>query len=232
MHARMMRAAVCVGVVLALAALAVAVAHPAGAGASVTRTFDETLVCATTFEGGARSISAKAHRGTGRQGSRWNRPAYASFTTGQVGSQFTLLDNQLAWVTAGRAMPDSTVLQATFAGIEYPLRTWGTIAWNARLCRPHAKAALLSAVGVSGGLAGPFEEEFDCFAPRRVVLRVRAMLGAAAKPTHYKQFIRLTAPVSKATIVARTESGKSLALAEVLESGKARLLTAPGCVPD
>jgi hypothetical protein len=204
----------------------------ASGGTASATTFDQTLVCATTFEGGARSISARAHRGTGKRASQWDRPAFASVTTGQVASQFLLLENQLAWVTAGGYLPQSVVVPATFAGVDYPIRTWGTIAWNARLCRTRSKPIPVAASGLNGGLAGVFDEEVDCLVPRRIVLRLRATLAGSAKTTRYRQFVRLTSPASEATIVARTEAGRGVAYASVSRSGKARLLTASGCVPD
>jgi hypothetical protein len=60
---------------------------------------------------------------------------------------------------------------------------------------------------------------------------MRATLASRVTPTPYRQFRRITAPLSKAEIAVRTESGKPLVYAEVLASGKSRLLTAKSCTP-
>jgi len=222
-----------------LFALVLVLAPVAGAASDVrtsgrqaaTTTFDRTILCPTAFIGGGRSVTASAHRGTGRSSGSWDRPAFAKVTTGQTGSQFTLLDNALAWVTAGRPKPDAAVIQSPNAGVEYRLRVWGTLSWNVRLCRGSSRKLPLTTKGLSGGNAGVFDDAFDCTAPSRVLVRIRATLLRAAKPSGYRQFLRLTAPLAQAELGVGTESGRPLAYARVLASGKASLVTARGCTP-
>jgi hypothetical protein len=221
-----MRALVIVCVVLAAGTSA-----PANSS-TPSRTLDQKLVRATAIEGCAREVSATAHHGTGRRSAAWARPAFAEITSGQTGSAFTLLDNALAWVTAGAPTRDAIVIEAPVAGYPYPMRTWGTLASNARLCRPTAKKVPLTTSGLRGGAAGVFDDEVDCLSARRVLVRVHATLRTPASPTQYRQFRRVTAPVAEAQVVVRTEAGKPLAYAEVSDSGKAGLFTAPSCVPD
>jgi len=197
----------------------------------VTPTIDRTISCATAFIGGARSVTAVAHHGTGRTGGSWDRPAFAKVTTGQTGSQYTLLDNALAWVTAGQPKKDSAVIQSPNLGVDYPLRVWGTLAWNTRLCRASTKKLPLTTKGLSGGSSGVFDEGADCNTPAHVLVRLRATTLPASKPTGFRQFLRIIAPVVRAELAVGTDSGKPLAYSEVLASGKARLLTARGCTP-
>ena len=195
------------------------------------RVIDRTLVCTTSYIGGSRSVTAKAHRGTGKHGSQWLRPASAAVTSGQVGSAFTLLDNAFAWVTAGRPTRDAGVVSAVVAGVTYPVRSWGTLAWNVRLCRETKKPIPLTSAGLSGGAVGPFEEGFDCNTPARVRVRIRGTLSAPGALGSYRQFARITAPLAKVELAVRTDAGRPLAYAEVLAAGKARLLTAKSCTP-
>lgn len=199
-----------------------------GAGAEA-QILDRTIRCTTAFIGGARSITAKAHRGTGRSGGAWDRPAFAEVTTGQTGSEFTLLDNALAWVTAGAPAKESTVIQSPNPGVDYPFKAWGTLSWNARLCRASSKKLPLATKGLTGGGAGVFDDGFDCDAPAHVLVRVRATMLQGARVSGFRQFLRTTAPLLRAELAVETESGKALAYSEVLASGRARLLTARGC---
>ena len=214
-----------------VAAAGVAALANGSRAATVARVIDRTLVCTTSYIGGSQSVTATAHRGTGRQGSQWLRPAFARLTSGQIGSAFTLLDNSLVWVTAGRPSRDATVVQAPVAGVSYPLRAWGTLAWNTRLCRETSKRIPLTSAGLSGGEVGPFDDAFDCNTPARVRVRIRGTLAAPGAVRSYRQFARITAPLAKAELAVRTESGKPLSYAAVLASGKARLVTAKSCTP-
>jgi len=198
------------------------------------RILDRTLVCATALLAG---IDAKGHRGTGRARSVWGRPAFVAVTTGTAnngGTQNpTLLDNSLAWMTAGRPSPTSTLIEEGLPIIRsvYPIRTWGTLAINGRLCRSTKAPVTLGVQGLQARALGPFEENFTCATPRRVVLRVRAVLDSPAVLRSYRTFARTTIPVRQGQLAVQTESGKRLAYAEVSESGKARLFTARSCLP-
>lgn len=195
------------------------------------QTLDRTLRCSTALIGGARSITATAHRGTGRSGGAWDRPAFAKVTTGQTGSVYTLLDNALAWITAGRPEKGSTVIESPNTAASYPVKVWGTVAWNSRLCRASTKRLALSTKGLSGGSAGVFDEGADCDTPGHVLVRFRVSTVPAARQSGFRQFQRITAPLSRAELAVGTEAGRPLAYSEVLASGKARLLTARGCTP-
>jgi hypothetical protein len=239
---------------VALTALAALAAIAAGSAATTSpsatrqataqRTIDETLLCSTNVLGRSRNVTVSAHRGTGRSGTRWLRPAFAALTTGPspvpqvatiLDAREHALDGTLGWVTAGRPTADSTVIPDLVAwpGFDYPLSRWGTLARNSQLCPARLSGRVpLTAPGLVDRKVGPFDVSFTCNgASARVFVRMRATLASRVTPTPYRQFRRITAPLSKAEIAVRTESGKPLVYAEVLASGKSRLLTAKGCTP-
>ena len=150
-------------------------------------------------------------------------------TGAEGGSQYTLLDSTLAWVAAGQPKQDATVIQSPNPGVDYPLKAWGTLAWNTRLCHVSAKELPLTTKGLTGGSAGVFDDGLDCDTPAHVLVRMRATMLRGARVSGFRQFLRTTAPLLRAELAVGTESGKPLAYSEVLASGKARLLTARGC---
>lgn len=92
----------------------------------------------------------------------------------------------------------------------------------------------LSSAGLSGGDASHFEEGFQCAGLRRVLVRVRAVLAVPASFRLDRRFLYLeaNAPVQEGSIAARTVSGRPLVFARVKGSGKARIFTAPSCIPE
>jgi hypothetical protein len=236
----MSRAALCSVAVLALL-FSSAIGHagrlhhssPQATGAS--RIVDRTLRCATAFVGGTNSIAAKGRKGTGRTGGVWGRPALVSASTGAAANggprNPTILDNSLVWITAGRPAAESSLVEETILSDLYRTRLWGTLAVNTRLCRDSTKRVALSSDGLRGQPLGSFEASSTCFTPRRVLMRVRAVLTSPAVLRRFRDFGRATVPVRSGTFVIQTETGKRLAYAEVSDSGKARQLTAASCFP-
>jgi hypothetical protein len=194
------------------------------------RVLDTTVVCGTSEYGGVDVIG---HRGTGRAGGVWDRPAVVSVTNGSAASggvdNPSLLDNTLTWATAGRPHASATLVEYHLLRQLYLIRTWGTHAVNNPICKPTKARAALSPVGLQGGPLGPFDEHMVCAVRPRVVVRVRVVLARAAVLQSYRKFARTTVPVKEARVVVQTQSGKRLAYGEVFESGKARLFTAPSC---
>jgi hypothetical protein len=74
----------------------------------------------------------------------------------------------------------------------------------------------------------PLGDELECDVPRRVLLRIRAVLASRAS-LRGREFESVHVPVREAKLAVRTVSGKPLAFATVSESGKATLFTARGC---
>ena len=166
-------------------------------------------------------MTVRAHRGTARSGTRWLWPALAALTTGPApdiagripDAREQALDNTLGWVTAGRPKPDSTVTPDLVAwpGVDYPLAKWGTLAWNSLICPARVSGRVpLTAPGLVKRTVGPFDVGFKCNgASARVFVRMRATLASRVKPKRYRQFRGITAPLSKAEIAVRTESGEA-----------------------
>ena len=90
------------------------------------------------------------------------------------------------------------------------------------------------ATGRLQGGAAPSYQTYDqvkCYAPRRVLVRVRADFArpVALKPTRDRSLLVAVARLRVAEIAVRTPGGKPLVYAQVLESGRARLFTARDC---
>jgi hypothetical protein len=84
-----------------------------------------------------------------------------------------------------------------------------------------------------GGAASQFGDVYECQVGRTILIRIRAEL---LRPSTLKReepgtLITRTS-VLRATLAARTETGKQLALATVSETGRARLQVEPNCLPD
>jgi hypothetical protein len=79
-------------------------------------------------------------------------------------------------------------------------------------------------------------QTFDCAAPRRVLIRVRAVFPlqtalALGRPFGYPA-LTAEGEVKQASIAVRTQAGRPLALATWSASGSVRLFTARGCAKD
>jgi hypothetical protein len=230
MRARLMRAlTILLALSTALAALAASVASPpAGAEPAASRVVDRTLLCATRQNGGVHEIEAESFSGVRRGSTAWHRLPFAAITTGEVTSQANSMQNSLAWITSGH--PDT---QTQLGEFFYPVRAtvFGTLAVNRRLCRA-AKRIPLSSKGLRGGVAGQIGDSFDCGTGRRVLVRVRAVLESEAALRPHDAFLFTTVTVKEARIVVRTQKGKALALVSTAESGRSRILTGKGCLPE
>jgi hypothetical protein len=224
--------------VLALASFALlaclALVLHATADAQTARTVDRTLVCAAAFSGGIYEFEAEARAGAVRRGASWQKPATTIVTTGSTASSAEALDNVLAWAIAGSPTRDATVIpdERAFGNYSYPIRAWGTLAM-AKRCRVSRTRPPLSPRGLRGGAVDWLGQIFDCPSSRRILVRVRANLTASASlSTRRGGNLGTTTPLREARVVVATSSGRRLAYAEVLSSGKARLFTAPSCVAD
>lgn len=205
-------------------------AMPLSVSPSAPRLLDRTLVCSTVPVGGARRITVKGHQGIRERSSEWKQLAFAVVGTGAAGgSPQTSLDNSLAWITAG-VPTGHTSMDAGGTWPHYP-HNEGTIVFNRRLCTPSAARVPLVPAGLQGGAAGPFGEEVDCFPPRRVLLRLRAVMQSPVRLFGNAMFLKATIPAREGYLAVRTLSGKPLVYASVLASGRARLYTAPSCIP-
>jgi hypothetical protein len=210
-------------VVLVIAVLAVASAN-AGPRSEAAFVLDRTYSCAIALHGGIYQLENRAHPGA-RAGRSWTKLAYAGLRAG-VFSGGT--GNLLAWVSAGKPAKGTTVDQEFWT---FDVKTFGTIGVSGRNCNPATSPVPLSAAGLRGGAAVPLGDELKCDVPRRVLVRIRAVLASKAS-LHGREFESVHVPVVEAKLAVRTVGGKPLTYATVSQSGKATLFTAKGCVPE
>jgi hypothetical protein len=215
------RSAAAFAATVALALGVIGAGSAARTGADAT-TIDETYTCAVTLRGGAYILDARAHSGTRLRG-KWAKLSFAGLRTGVFGGPG---GNLVAWITAGK--PTAT----TMIDNEYDtfdVKTFGTIGVRRELCRRTSTPVPLTGSGLRGGVAAQLGDEFDCFAPKQVVVRVRAVLVTPGTLRRGPQYQTAHVAVREAKLAVRTPKGKPLAYADVQESGKARLFVAPGC---
>ena len=217
-------------VATALALLAAGAVQAPAEAQSRGQILDRTFVCTASIVGGIHKIGTRAHRGSGRRGPSWNRPAFAGIETNVSGAAATAVENELIWVSAGRPSSSATIV-TTLPGFTFPFRSWGTVGVNRARCRASTASVALSRTGLQGGAAGPIDDRWDCTPGRRIYVRVRAVLGSRATLSTFRSVLRTTQPVREATLAARTLSGRPLVYAQVLQSGKSLQYTSPTCFP-
>lgn len=186
-----------------------------GADRAKSRIIDRTLLCSTVLFAGVREVHVSAQAGVREFGSttRWKSLAIASLWTG---SGFS--GSSIAGATAGAPKPEQ-----------------GSSFWTYRdKCQPLSARIPLAAGPLSGGPASQFGDQYECAAPRRVLVRIRALFTRPARLRFSSRFRSdsTKVPVKEARIAVRTQTGQPLAYAEVFDSGKARLFTARSCVED
>ena len=200
-------------VVVAVAALAVSVAPTAsGGGAAGSRVVDRTLLCPVPVgDDMLRHIGFYGQSGVRDRvdRSRWFALAEASLLTG---------DGLLANVLAGspRAKPRAQQLASTF---------W---AFTAK-CTPSATGVRLSPRNLFGGRASQFPDRYECPAPRRVLVRVRAEFKRAVTVAHRQGGLITSAPLVRGAIAVATEDRKPLIYMDVEQTGRSRLFYTGSC---
>jgi hypothetical protein len=195
------------------------------------RVIDRTMLCSSLpIGGGLYQFEVRAQEGIREHGRTWKTLAFAAARSGHVTIGPAKLENALAWAGAGSVSADTSLEHDT--RWPYPARTYGTLALNQRLCSRSSARVRLTARGLEGGPPGPFGEEYDCPAPRRVLVRLRATVRTGEPIYRDRHFVKTRAVLQSAYLAIRTRSGKQLAFAAVFESGKARLFTAASCVSD
>ncbi|MGH3077446.1 MAG: hypothetical protein ACRDPZ_04615, partial [Gaiellaceae bacterium] len=204
--------------------------NPATTPAAPIR-IDRTFTCAPGLIGGRYTIEARVHRGTGRTGSSWPRPAFAAIGTSARGAAATAVENNVVWISGGRPTAGAAIAPG-FGSYAFPFSTWGTVAVNLDLCHASSAESPLSANGLTPRTVGAFEAPLDCVTPRRVLVRVRATLRSASTLKSFRTFLGTTTPARIAEVAVGTPAGEPIAYAKVLESGQAKLSTAKGCVED
>jgi hypothetical protein len=192
----------------------------ATSGGAAARIIDRTLRCVLSESGGIPKVEVSVAAGL-RQNTRFQRMAQATFTTfdqTQFGEDHYL---QVAGFTAGWPPPQG-------------IRSGG-LSISLERCTPTVGRPALTSRGLVGGPVDAFEDKYECFPPKTILIRMRAVFR---RPTSLRidrrgeRSLAANARITKGSIVAQTQRGKRIAYAEVFESGKARLFTAPDCVPD
>jgi hypothetical protein len=215
---------------LVLGASGLALGSDSSAPAALGQVADRTLLCSVTAVApGLHQFEIRAHSGFRANRSTWQNLAFAVVRSGRVVSPAFILDTSFGWVAAGRV---SEMSNLDNEGEVFSAEYYGTVALNNRVCKRSSARVPLTAKGLTGAPAGPLGEQFDCPAPRTVLVRIRAVARSATRYYLERQFIKTKASLRTGYVAVRTRSGKPLAFAAVFESGKARLFTAPSCVPD
>lgn len=192
---------------------------------------DRTYVCQASQLGGIYELKSRAHSGV-RAGSGWSTlPYVVAASGGWAGPRYGLHSapgNSLAWITAGAPYAGTTV---DLESQTFPVLEGGTLGVNNEQCRPSTAAVPLTSAGLRGGIADRAGLFIDCSASRRLLIRFRATVQgtSGALRDRARTFLATSAPVREAKLAVRTPAGKSIAYADVSESGKSRLFTARGC---
>lgn len=225
-----------VGIAAAALALATTVGADDGKGSTsqtASRVIDRAFLCTNATRAGARTIGVSAKSGF-RDSGMWKW--VASIGIGNRGTTLTKLpsggNTDTNWgvgvvAGAGRIARDPSVPYA-----EPRLTIWSR--WS-RACSPASPRRVpLVARGLSGGVAGHFGDRFTCAVPRRILVRVQAafVTSTTLRLDRASRFLVARGSVRGGFVAARTESGRPLAFAAVSDSARARIFTAPGCLPD
>ncbi len=199
--------------IVVLAMIGAFAAH-AGSDATGERVIDRTYVCSIELTGGIYELEARAHAGV-RSGATWAKLPYAALRAGNFGR--APVGNMLVWVTAGVPARETTVDLED----QLPVTEAGTIGIYSKLCRRAAAPAPLQRTGLRSQAAGPLGAELACEVPRRVVVRVRAVLSTSGRLRTGGQDFHVThSPVREAQLAVRTLSGTPLALRDGLANGQ------------
>jgi hypothetical protein len=192
---------------------------------------DRTYSCASGFVGGLRQVEARAHSGS-RVRSEWRKLPYAVIASGGLARSDVVgpPQNSVAWIAAGKPSLGTTLDDERSS---FNARVGGTIGVNRDLCSPVSARLPLTRRGLVGGAVGNRSATFDCEVPRRMLVRVRAVVDGGTALREYGRVFRTTsAPASVAVLSIATPAGRAVAYADVFDSGKARLFTARACTPD
>jgi hypothetical protein len=199
---------------------------------STTAVIDRTYSCATGVLGGLRSVETRAHSGS-RAGSQWARLPYAVIASGGLTRTFlenTAAENSLAWITAAKPSPRTSVDDERSA---FSAQLGGTLGVNRERCVRVGRRLPLSARGLAVRTVGIQAVTYECEAPWRVLVRVRAVVdGGTALRARGEVFRATNAPARQAMLAIGTQTGRALAFARVDDTGKARLFTARACTPE
>ncbi len=145
-------------------------------------------------------------------------------------------------LTASAAMASQPFQEETFGLLTYfvpdgtlAAGSAGAIQFNPQRCTAATARPALTSTGLRGGAVTSSGEQYECEAPPRVLVRLRASFHVPTKfdlvrPFGYPMQVA-TATVKEAALVVLTPTGRKLAFAS-LGGGKARLFAAASCNED
>ncbi len=212
-------------VLAAMLALVAGSAALAGPDSRRTPVLDHTYACAVFVRGGAYLLDARAHAGTRLDG-KWARLPYAGVRSGVFSGG---AGNLVAWITSGKPVSTTMIDQDYDA---FDVKTSGTVGIRREGCRRTSASIPLSSAGLRGGAAPPLGNEYECFVPKQVIVRVRASIQGSAALRAGLDYRTTHVPIVEAQLAVRTLGGKPLVYADVTRSGRARLFAAKSCSPD
>jgi hypothetical protein len=203
--------------VAVLAGTCLATWSAASAAAPSATVVDWTFWCTTAETRGARTIEVTATSGLRRGGRlRWLGQAVVT-----SGNDLSVPSNPppLAAIVAGWPPP--------------PPLTSGSLGVAARRCTPSRARISLAPGRLVGGTAPAYQtfDQVKCYAPRPVLVRVRAEFGrnVELQPSRDRSLLQVVARMRKGQLAVRASDGRPLIYAEVFDSGRARLFTARNC---
>jgi len=213
----MRRAGACAAGAVALAAAAITAVSAGAGSAAPANVVDRTYSCETIVTRGARTIEINASSALRKRG--------------RLSSQGQII------VSSGNdpSVPSGPPAFAAVVAGYPPPRSFppGSLGIAARRCEPTRATVGLTSRRLRGGVAPAYQtyEQVKCYAPRTVLVRVRADFArpVALKPSRDRSLLVAVARLRSAEIAVRTPGGKPLAYAEVLDSGRARVFTARDC---
>ncbi len=103
-------------------------------------------------------------------------------------------------------------------------------------CKATSTTLPLTTKGLRGGRFSPLATEYDCYTPRRVLLRIRGdfvkpTVLRTASPFGYPQ-LRALGATKRAELAVGTLAGKPIAYASIAGTKTARLFTSTDCQED
>jgi hypothetical protein len=192
---------------------------PADRAQSPSRVLDRSMTCSIPLHAGLREIQVAASSGARDPQNRslWTHLANVSV---QAGGFFSGVG--LAGASAGAPEPKEIMWPGMSQGL-----------WVSADCRvTNARIDLTTRGLPQGGIASPIRDAYECVVPRTVLVRVRATFRVPTRLRVRGDALRTGAPVREAAVAVRTTRGKPLVYASASESGRARIFTAPSCLPD
>lgn len=207
------RSALVVGVLIA-AVSATSTGSAKTGGSAASRVIDRTLLCTIYLKAGVRQIELAAQPGIrdSKNPSEWLRSPYAA--------------------AESYGLPNTPYGDLVAIGA-------GAVSHNRSRCVLSRAKVVLSTTGLSGGQPSTFGDDWECAAPRRVLVRLRAVfkepVTLRVAPTdstgrHRAMIARGT--LQTGAFAIRTETGRPIAYAEASSTGKVRLFTRRTCFPD